>query len=243
MPRWEADVVAVARLCATERIPLTVRGGGTGNYGQAVPLHGGVVLDMTALRQIRAVVDGSVRVGAGAKLKDIDAQTRPAGWELRMFPSTYRTATIGGFIAGGSGGVGSIAHGVLKERGAILGARIVTLERERRGLNLRGYEANHVQHAYGTNGIITELEIPLAPGQPWVDMAAAFVDFMELARFCEMIGRTDAIAKKLVTAVAWPIPRYFRALPAPLTEGFSARYVQLDVLRGAAVAWHPSMSR
>jgi hypothetical protein len=218
-PRSEADVVTVARLCVAARLPLTVRGGGTGNYGQAVPLHGGVVLDMIGMRNIHPVVDGTIRVGPGAKLKDIDTQARPAGWELRMFPSTYRTATVGGFIAGGSGGVGSIAHGVLKERGSILGARVVTLEPEPRVLNLRGFEANKVQHAYGTNGIITELELPLAPVQQWLDIAVTFTDFMQLAQFCEQLGSTDGIAKKLITAVAWPIPRYFGTLRAELPAG------------------------
>jgi hypothetical protein len=218
-PRSEADVVTVARLCVAARLPLTVRGGGTGNYGQAVPLHGGVVLDMIGMRNIHPVVDGTIRVGPGAKLKDIDTQARPAGWELRMFPSTYRTATVGGFIAGGSGGVGSIAHGVLKERGSILGARVVTLEPEPRVLNLRGFEANKVQHAYGTNGIITEVELPLAPVQQWLDIAVTFTDFMQLARFCEQLGSTDGIAKKLITAVAWPIPRYFGTLRAELPAG------------------------
>jgi FAD binding domain len=218
-PRSEADVVTVARLCHAHAVPLTARGGGTGNYGQAVPLHGGAVLDMTGLCGIQPVVDGTVRVGPGAKLKDIDLQTRPAGWELRMFPSTYRTATIGGFIAGGSGGVGSITHGVLRERGSILGARVVTLEPEPRVIELHGYEVNQVQHAYGTNGIITELTLPLAPAQPWVDVAVTFADFMNLARFCELIGKTDAIAKKLITAVAWPIPRYFGTLRAPVIDG------------------------
>jgi FAD/FMN-containing dehydrogenase len=218
-PRSEADVLAVARLCAEHRLPLTARGGGTGNYGQAVPLHGGVVLDLTGLSAIGPVIDGTVRVGAGAKLKDIDLHTRPAGWELRMFPSTYRTATIGGFVAGGSGGVGSIAYGVLNERGSIASARVVTLEREPRVVELRGFDTNRVQHAYGTNGIITELEIPLAPAQPWVDVAVAFDDFMPLARFSEAVARTDGIMKKLITAVAWPIPRYFNTLKATIPEG------------------------
>ena len=48
-PRSEQDVVRTAAACARHRIPVTVRAGGTGNYGQAVPLKGGVLLDMTAL--------------------------------------------------------------------------------------------------------------------------------------------------------------------------------------------------
>src|SRR5262245_10539692 len=49
MPRDKTEVIRLAAACARHRVPLTVRGGGTGNYGQAVPLAGGVVLDMTRL--------------------------------------------------------------------------------------------------------------------------------------------------------------------------------------------------
>src|ERR1700716_3968743 len=52
VPRDKADVMRLAAACAKNRMPLTVRGGGTGNYGQAVPLAGGVVLDMTKLDQV-----------------------------------------------------------------------------------------------------------------------------------------------------------------------------------------------
>src|SRR5579863_3607894 len=48
-PRNEADVIRTASACARHRVPITVRAGGTGNYGQAVPLKGGVLLDVSAL--------------------------------------------------------------------------------------------------------------------------------------------------------------------------------------------------
>lgn len=107
---------------------------------------------------------------------------------------------------------------MLNERGSLLGARVVTLEAQPRVIELRGTSVLRVQHAYGTNGIIIELEIPLAPVQPWEELAVAFDDFMQLARFCQNVGETDCIAKKLVTAVAWPLSAYFKTLasdPAP----------------------------
>src|SRR5206468_3911806 len=70
-PRSETEVIAAAALCARWRVPLTVRGGGTGNYGQAVPLEGGVVLEMTGLDRILSLEDGLLTVEAGAKLADI----------------------------------------------------------------------------------------------------------------------------------------------------------------------------
>src|SRR3984893_8000671 len=106
-PRDEADVVRVAAACARHRVPITVRAGGTGNYGQAVPLQGGVLLDVMALSATEWIRPGVMRVGVGAKMNAIDAELQPLGWELRMHPSTKRTATIGGFVAGGAGGIGS----------------------------------------------------------------------------------------------------------------------------------------
>jgi len=50
-PRTEAEVIAVASACAKLSIPLTLRGGGTGNYGQCVPMEGGVVMEMTKLNR------------------------------------------------------------------------------------------------------------------------------------------------------------------------------------------------
>ncbi|CAK9076816.1 Uncharacterized FAD-linked oxidoreductase Rv2280, partial [Durusdinium trenchii] len=102
-PKSEDEVIRILKACFAADVPVTTRGAGTGNYGQAMPLSGGVVLslaDMTAVKEVRT---GSVVAEAGAIMADIDAATRAeTGQELRMHPSTYRTATIGGFIAGGS---------------------------------------------------------------------------------------------------------------------------------------------
>jgi FAD/FMN-containing dehydrogenase len=107
-----------------------------------------------------------------------EAETVPQGWELRFHPSTRRTATIGGFIAGGSGGVGSINYGGLRERGNVAALRLVTMEREPHIVELRGDEVQQAIHAYGTNGIITELEVALAPAWKWVDLIVACPDIM-----------------------------------------------------------------
>ena len=179
IPRNEADVIRVARACARHGVPLTPRGGGTGNYGQAVPLAGGVLIDFTSMNAILSSKPGLLSVEPGAKMHDIDAALRPSGWELRMHPSTKRSATIGGFVAGGSGGVGSITYGGLRDPGNVLAARVVTLEREPRIIELRGDAAQKVNRAFGTTGLITALEMPLAPAWEWVDVIVAFDDFLE----------------------------------------------------------------
>jgi FAD/FMN-containing dehydrogenase len=211
-PATEADVLRIAKVCVAHRIPLTVRGAGTGNYGQCVPLEGGVILDMSKMQAVKWIKPGLACVEPGAKLAAIDKQTRETGWEIRMAPSTYRTATIGGFISGGSGGIGSILYGQLRDRGNLHAVRVVTMEDEPQVIELRGDAVQQVNHAYGTNGIITELEIPLGAAHPWAELIVTFSDFMSAARFGQALGQSDGIIKKLISIHAAPIPTYFAAL-------------------------------
>jgi FAD/FMN-containing dehydrogenase len=219
MPRDEADVLRIAAACVRHRVPITARGNGTGNYGQAVPLQGGIVVDMTAMDAIEWQRPGMVRVGPGRKLIDLDRETRPLGWELRMHPSTKRTATIGGFVAGGSGGIGSVTWGGLREPGNVGMARVVTMEDTPRVLELRDADAQAVNHAYGTTGLITALEMPLAPAWPWVDLIVAFPDFMDAVRCGHALALSDGIVKKLCAPICWPIPESFLAIREHCPDG------------------------
>lgn len=221
-PTSEAEVLTVAKACVAAKIPLTVRGAGTGNYGQCIPLEGGIILDLSRLNAVKWVRPGMACVEAGAKLAAIDKVTRPEGWEIRMYPSTYRTATIGGFIGGGSGGIGSILYGQLRDRGNLIAVRVVTLEDEPRVIELRGDDVQQVNHAYGTNGIITELEIPLGPAYPWAEVIVTFDDFMTAARFGQALGDADGLIKKLISIHAAPIPSYFTSLQPYLPDGCHA---------------------
>jgi len=218
-PASEAEVLRIAAACVKSKIPLTVRGAGTGNYGQCIPLKGGVILDTSKMNSIRWIKPGLACVEPGVKMSVFDKQARETGWELRMVPSTYRTATIGGFIGGGSGGIGSITYGQLRDRGNLHAVRVVTMEDDPRVIELRGDEVQKVNHAYGTNGIITELEIPLAPAYPWAEIIVAFDDFMTSANFGQALGDADGIIKKLICVCAWPIPAYFAAFREEIPEG------------------------
>lgn len=218
-PTTEAEVLKIAAVCVKYRVPLTVRGAGTGNYGQCIPLKGGVILDMTRLNAIRWIKPGLACVEPGVKLAAFDKKSREMGWELRMAPSTYRTATIGGFIAGGSGGIGSITYGQLRDRGNLQAVRVVTMEDEPRVIELRGDDVHKVNHGYGTNGIITELEIPLGSAYGWAELIVIFDNFITAAKFGQALGDSDGLIKKLISIHAWPIPSYFAALKSYLPEG------------------------
>ena len=221
MPKTEAEVARVLAAAFRHRVAVTPRGAGTGNYGQAMPIRGGIVLDLSALDRILWARPGVVRTEAGAKLIDIDLHTRAAvGGELRFHPSTRRTATIGGFIAGGSSGIGSCTWGILREPGNILGLRLLTMEERPRVIELRGPDIHKANHAYGTNGVITEVEMPLAPAWEWIDLVAAFPTLMDAARFGDAFTRQDGIAKKLVSIIAAGVPQtHFKALEGKIPQG------------------------
>jgi hypothetical protein len=197
-PASEDEVIRVAGAAAQNQLALTVRGGGTGNYGQCVPLEGGIILDTSRLNRVLSITPGFVHCEAGALMIDLERAVRadqsvPGGQELLMYPSTRDIATIGGFVGGGYGGAGSIRNGILKDPGNITQVRVITLEAPPRVVDLHGTEIQNVHHAFGTNGIITQLTVSLKPAVNWVHHIALFNSYPQALRLC--VQATEAIAQ------------------------------------------------
>ncbi len=215
-PRSEAEVIEILRVCFAHDVPVTTRGAGTGNYGQAMPLAGGCVMHLRFLDAVKEIHPGRVICEPGVLLKDLDkACKEDSGQEIRMFSSTWATATIGGFIAGGSGGVGSCTWGALRDLGNIIRLRVVTMEEEPQVVEFRGEELARVSHAYGTNGIITEIEMPLAPAYDWIEIFVGTEDFMDAARFAEELANEDGILIKLASVYEAPVAKKYFQRVAP----------------------------
>ncbi len=236
MPRNEAEVLAVLRAAAATDMPLTPRGGGTGNYGQAMPLAGGAIVDLSALEGIRAVTPGRVRAGAGTKIMALDFELRlQHGAELRLHPSTARTATLGGYIAGGSGGIGSIQWGMLRDRGNVLGLRVATLGPSPQIVDLEGDDVQQANHAYGTNGLILSVDMPTQSAIDWREGIAAFSSFENALRFGLALAASDGMAKKLASVVHPALAANF----GPIRDACPAgRWIVLTmVAESAHMAW------
>jgi FAD/FMN-containing dehydrogenase len=221
-PTTEDQIKSVVAACAQAGVPITVRGSGTGNYGQCTPLHGGVVLDLSAYNQLLWQRGDVLRAQAGLRMVDSDRATRPNGWELRCIPSTFRSATIGGLYGGGFGGIGSINYGPLASTGNVLGVRAMSIEPEPRLIELRAPEALLLHHVYGTNGIVLELELALAPAHDWAEAIACFADFEGALRFADALAHAPGMAKKSVTLLAAPIGDHLVQLASSLSSGHHA---------------------
>jgi hypothetical protein len=87
---------------------------------------------------------------------------------------------------------------------------VLTMEAEPRALELTGSDLHKAVHAYGTNGVIVEVEMPLATRYDWIDVIVGFDRFEDAAAYGAALAEQDGILKKLVTAVAAPAPQdYF----------------------------------
>jgi len=204
------EVQSVLRYCHTHSLAVTVRGAGTGNYGQAVPLQGGVVLDLARMDRIEDIqADGVAVCQPGVRLGSLETEARKSGWELRCYPSTIVKATVGGFLGGGSGGIGSVAHGGLRDFNTVRALEVVTMEAEPRILRHEGEAVHDILHAWGTNGIITRIWLALAPAVEWSQCVVAFSGFDAAFDFSERIATDAAWIKRLVTTFEWPIPSFF----------------------------------
>ena len=220
MPNNQDEVTQVLAACYAHGVPVTVRGSGTGNYGQAMPLAGGCILHMQNMAKVLEIGPGRVVTQPGVIIRELDRITRDhSGQELRMMPSTAGTATIGGFICGGSGGVGSVRWGFLRDYGNILRIRVTTMEAQPRILDFTGEDLARVSHAYGTNGVVTEIEMPLAPAYDWIHVFVALPDFARAAALTHALALQDGILLKLATVCEAPTAaRYFQRFRGHVTD-------------------------
>lgn len=234
------EVLAVMGFAARNEIPVTVRGAGTGNYGQCVPLHGGMVLDLSRMDKLESITpDGVAVCQPGLRLGALETEARGRGFELRMYPSTLVKASVGGFLAGGSGGIGSVTHGGLRDFDNVRGFEVVTMEDEPRVVLHEGPAVHEILHAWGTNGVLTRIWFALAPAVDWVQLTAAFDTYDAAFTFAETVAVIPSWTKRLVTVFEWPIPSFFTPVRNVVREGKALVLImiaaaQLDSLARAA---------
>ncbi|MGN8048820.1 FAD-binding oxidoreductase [Curtobacterium sp. 22159] len=171
----DADEIAATLQAAVRHgVPVTTRGKGTGNYGQGIPLDGGLVLDTSRARAVVEVGDGWVTAEAGATMVALEQAAAAQNQQLWMYPSTAQS-TIGGFLSGGSGGTGSISHGSNWE--GFVTALDIALPGEPGLVHVEGEDAQTFVHTYGTAGVIARATVRLEPLQDWRAVYASFPTF------------------------------------------------------------------
>jgi glycolate oxidase len=113
LPGSAAEVQAVIRLCAEERIPFVARGAGTGLSGGALPVADGIVISLARLTGILEIdlERGYVVVEPGVANLDVTRAVAGAGFYYAPDPSSQQVCTIGGNVAENSGGAHCLKYG------------------------------------------------------------------------------------------------------------------------------------
>jgi FAD/FMN-containing dehydrogenase len=236
-PTSAEEVQSVLAFARDRAISVTARGAGTGNYGQAVPLEGGIVLDLSLFDKLEEITSDGVAVcQPGLRLGQLEIEAGKEGWELRCYPSTIAKASVGGFLGGGSGGIGSVAHGGLRDFQTVRALEIVTMEDPPRVVRHDGESVHSILHAWGTNGIITRIWLALTPAVAWSQAVVAFASFDDAFSFGERIAKESAWTKRLVSVFEWPIPSFFTPIRQVLQDGSALIFVLIATEQAALLA-------
>jgi glycolate oxidase len=173
LPATAAEVADVARLCTGHRVPLVVRGAGTGYTGGAVPTHGGVVLSLERMNRILEIDE--VNLLAIVEPNVINADLQRAVERVGLFyppdPASLESSSIGGNVAECAGGPRAFKYGTTKRYVLALEAVLPTGQIVATGSkavkNVVGYDL--VQLLVGSEGtlaIITKVTLRLIPKPP-----------------------------------------------------------------------------
>src|SRR3954449_11555620 len=169
VPRTEDDVAAALRVAAAYSVPVVAWGGGSGTQGGCVPVHGGLVVDLSALNRIIEIDERSMSVTAqaGVNGRELERALNERGLMLPHYPASSEWATVGGYVAARGSGVLSTRYGkiedlVLSLRVALAGGELIdTVPVPRHAV---GPELTQLfVGSEGTLGIITRVTVRLVP--------------------------------------------------------------------------------
>lgn len=200
-PASADEVAAVLALCSAAAVPVTPAGGRSGVCGGAVPVHGGVALDLCGLAGPAAVDNVSLLadVAAGTMGDALEADLRDGhAFTLGHRPQSLALSTVGGWLACRSAGQYSTRYGKIEDMVAGLEVALTDGRLVRTGgAGPRAATGPDLTQLFvgseGTLGVITEARLRLRPAPPEERRAAyAFDSFAAGIEACRRILRRGA---------------------------------------------------
>ncbi len=173
LPESREEIARLVRIAKAHRIPIVPRGAGSGGYGGAVPVNGGIVLDLSYMREIIEIDKENLlaKVQPGVVWKELDRELNKTGLSLRVYPTSAPSATVGGWVAQGGWGVGSLAYGSVVDN--IESIEYVDGKGEIISVDSRD-EIELVAECEGITGIITEVTLKIKPYKSVTPIVAQF---------------------------------------------------------------------
>jgi glycolate oxidase len=200
LPGTTAEVAAVAAVCNDARVPLVVRGAGTGYTGGAVPLQGGIVLSMERFDRILQIDEDNLLavVQPHVITHDLQQAVEARGLFYPPDPASLKQSSIGGNVAECAGGPRAVKYGTTKRYVLAVEAVLATGEIVRTGSkavkSVVGYDLTQLLvGSEGTLAILTEITLRLVPKPP--------VQATLQATFAHVDAAVDAVSRLLAARV------------------------------------------
>src|SRR5512136_2488055 len=160
-PQSEEELAELVKWAMDNNVPLTPRGKATSGYGGAIPVRKGIVVDFYRMNKVvRVDPDGrTATVQAGVVWEKLDKELAKHGLTLRLYPSSYPSSTVGGWLAQGGAGIGSYESGWFCNN--VVSARVVLPDGTVK--EFAGPDLDLIAEAEGTTGLISEVTIRVQP--------------------------------------------------------------------------------
>ena len=199
-PESEAEVAAAVRIAARHGVPVVAWGGGSGTQGGSIPVHGGLVIDLTGLDRIVDVDERSYTVTceAGVNGNRLERELNKRGLMLPHYPASSEWATVGGYVAARGSGVLSTRYGKIED--LLLSLRVVlatgeVIETVSVPRHAVGPELTQLfVGSEGTLGIITQVTLQIMPLP--ATRRFATVRFPSIGAGVDAIRRTLAVGAR-----------------------------------------------
>ncbi|WP_400208391.1 FAD-binding oxidoreductase [Candidatus Methanomassiliicoccus intestinalis] len=200
-PSSTEEVSAIMKMANKYKIPVVPRGAGTGLCGGAVPLKGGIVMDLTRMNKIKElrIPDLYCVCEAGVVYDALQKALAPYKFTFPPTPGSAEACTIGGMVATNASGMRAVKYGGTRDY--VLGLEVVLPTGEIMRVGTRtlkdasGYQLERFfVGSEGTLGVITEVTLKVVPKPKKMAMVLAGFDSLEKAGQCV----SNLIAKPLL---------------------------------------------
>jgi D-lactate dehydrogenase (cytochrome) len=212
-PKNEAEVVEILRFANRNGVPVVPYGEGSSLEGNALPLRGGISLDLSLMGEILEVRpdDFIARVEPGVTHGKLNERLGEHGLHFPVDPGW--DATLGGMAATNASGTNAVRYGAMRDQ--VLGLKVVLADgtaMRTGGMAMKssaGYDLTRLfVGSEGTLGVFVELVLRLYPiPQSAVAARATFPDVetagraaVAMVRSGMQIGRVELVDARTVEA-------------------------------------------
>lgn len=154
-PENDSEIISILKLSEKYSIPIVPRGAATSAYGGTTTLKECIVVDFTRMNKFE-IRNGSVIAESGVVWLELEKELNKAGYALRIYPSSAPASTVGGWIAQGGYGIGSLKYGGIKDN--LEWIEVADFEGIKK---VSGDDLKYYIGAHGTTGLIIRVCLKL----------------------------------------------------------------------------------